>query len=209
MDTQAFVNTIDGVAGRRQVDSSAAKFLNLHLGARDPEQGKKKLFFANPWAIAFTRPSGAGAAYVVSAASNLLVKVNVAANGTLSNTVDADTTRYIDLADPAAVIVANLRKTNHSRSVVFDATLINHEGHHRHEAGPTGLTVVSFVPFVVIQRRYRQLKTEYAPRHYRPARSGRTSSSRPRPAIRPSGPNTTPASRSTSARNWPTTWPTT
>jgi cytochrome c peroxidase len=37
----------------------------------------------------------------VSAASDLLVKVNVAANGVLSNTVDADTTRYIDLNDPA------------------------------------------------------------------------------------------------------------
>src|SRR4051812_3878867 len=99
--TQAFVNTIDGVRGRNQVDSSAARFLNLHLGARDPEPGKKKLFFANPWAIAFTSQSGAGAAYVVSAASSLLVKVNVSPDGTLRNTVDADTTRYIDLADPA------------------------------------------------------------------------------------------------------------
>jgi|tagenome__1003787_1003787.scaffolds.fasta_scaffold20981903_3 YVTN family beta-propeller protein len=98
VSTQAFVNTIDGVRGRNQVDSSAARFLNLHLGARDPEPGKKKLFFANPWAVAFTTASGAGAAYVVSAASDLLVKVNVAADGTLSNTVDADTTRYIDLA---------------------------------------------------------------------------------------------------------------
>ena len=48
VDTQAFVNTIDGVRGRSQVDSSSARFLNLHLGARDPEPGKKKLFFANP-----------------------------------------------------------------------------------------------------------------------------------------------------------------
>src|SRR3954452_11725555 len=98
VDTQAFVNTIDGVRGRNQVDSSAAKFINLHLGARNPEPGKPRLFFANPWGIAFTTQSGPGAAYVVSSASDLVVKVNVAANGTLSNTVDADTTRYIDLA---------------------------------------------------------------------------------------------------------------
>jgi YVTN family beta-propeller protein len=98
VDTQAFVNTIDGVRSASQVDSSPAKFLNLHLGARNPEAGKPRLFFANPWGIAFTRQSGAGAAYVVSSASDLVVKVNVAANGTLSNTVDADTTRYIDLA---------------------------------------------------------------------------------------------------------------
>ena len=79
VDTQAFVNVIDGVNGVRQTDASAAKFLNLHLGAREPEAGKKKLFFANVWAIAFTNAGGAGAAYVVSAGSDLLVKVNVGA----------------------------------------------------------------------------------------------------------------------------------
>ncbi len=41
-----------------------------------------------------------GTAYVVSAASDLLVKVNVAADGRLGFTVDGDTTRYIDLNDP-------------------------------------------------------------------------------------------------------------
>ena len=60
MDTQAFVNVIDGgVNGGGARDASAAKFVNLHLGARDPEPGKKKLFFANAWAIAFTNQSGA------------------------------------------------------------------------------------------------------------------------------------------------------
>lgn len=114
-ETMAFVNIIDGVNGASQSDASLAKFFqgannigpNLHLGARDPEVGKKKLFFANPWGIAFTNQSGAGAAYVVSAASDLLVKVNVSADGTLSFTgggvtpSDLDTTRYIDLNDPA------------------------------------------------------------------------------------------------------------
>ena len=100
-DTQAFVNRIDNV-GSSETDAGA---INLHLGARDPEGNppneKKKLFFANPWAIAFTNQSGTGAAYVVSAGSDLLVKLNVAADGTLSFTDDADTTRYIDLNDPA------------------------------------------------------------------------------------------------------------
>src|SRR5439155_12248006 len=98
-------------------DSSSARFLNLHLGARDPEPGKKKLFFANPWAIAFTTQSGAGSAYVVSAASDLLVKVKVAANGTLSNTVDADTTRYIDLADPANPATAGANAAKNPQGV--------------------------------------------------------------------------------------------
>jgi YVTN family beta-propeller protein len=100
--TMAFVNVIDGVNGRSQRDGSDGKFVNLHLGARTPEAGKKKLFFANPWAIGFTNQRGSGSAYVVSAGSDLLVKVNVAANGTLSFTGGPQTTRYIDLNDPAS-----------------------------------------------------------------------------------------------------------
>lgn len=96
IDTHAFVNRITGIGGS-EADAGA---INLHLGARDPEAGKPRLFFANPWAIAFTSQSGPGSAYVVSAGSDLLVKLNVAANGSLSNTVDDNTTRYIDLNDP-------------------------------------------------------------------------------------------------------------
>jgi YVTN family beta-propeller protein len=101
VDTQAFVNVLDGVRSGSPVDASGNKFINLHLGARQPEPGKARLFFANPWAIAFTNQRGAGAGYVVSVGSSVLVKVNVAPDGKLTNTVDADTTRYIDLADPA------------------------------------------------------------------------------------------------------------
>lgn len=101
VDTQAFVNVIDNVTTGIPADASADKFLNLHRGAIDPEPGKKRLFFANPWAIAFTTDSGEGDAYVVSAGSDLLVKTSVDATGTLSFTVDANTTRYIDLNDPA------------------------------------------------------------------------------------------------------------
>jgi hypothetical protein len=69
--------------------------------ARDPEPGKTKLFFANPWAMAFTTQSGPGQAYVVSSGSDLLVELNVNANGILSFTGDSDTTAFIDLNDPA------------------------------------------------------------------------------------------------------------
>ncbi len=97
VNTHAFVNVIGGVNGGSASDQSAAKFLNLHLGARNPEPGKKKLFFANVGAIGFAK----GNAYVVSSGSDLLVKVLVAGSGKLSFTVDDDTTRYIDLNDPA------------------------------------------------------------------------------------------------------------
>ncbi|HWQ13398.1 MAG TPA: YncE family protein [Roseiflexaceae bacterium] len=110
-DTHAFVNRISGVnlPTVTQTDEGA---INLHLGARNPEPGKTKLFFANPWAIAFTSQSGPGNAYVVSAGSDLLVKLNVDATGVLSFTVDTDTTRYIDLHDPnnAATSGANAAK---------------------------------------------------------------------------------------------------
>lgn len=97
LDTHAFVNVLGGVTSTTPTDSTN---LNLHLGARDPEPGKQRVFFANPWAIAFTTQTGLGTGYVVSAASDVLVKLNVDANGNLAFTGDADTTRYIDLNDP-------------------------------------------------------------------------------------------------------------
>ena len=101
VSTQAFLNVVNGVRTGRERDGAPGRFLNLHLGARTPEPGKKRLFFANPWAIAFTSRSGTGSAYVVSAASDLLVKVRVAADGRIAFTGGASTTRYIDLNDPA------------------------------------------------------------------------------------------------------------
>jgi YVTN family beta-propeller protein len=97
LDTHAFVNVIGGVNGAAPADLGAT---NLHLGAVDPETGKVRIFFANPWAMAFTTQNGLGQAYVVSAASDVLVKLNVDAAGNLAFTTDANTTRYIDLNDP-------------------------------------------------------------------------------------------------------------
>jgi YVTN family beta-propeller protein len=118
--TMAFVNVIDGVSGSSQTDGSEGKFLNLHLGARTPEPGKKKLFFANPWAIAFTKQSGFGTAYVVSAGSDVLVKVNVAPNGALSFTGGPQTTRYIDLNDPANPATSGLNAGKNPQGIVIN-----------------------------------------------------------------------------------------
>jgi YVTN family beta-propeller protein len=95
-DTQAYVNRIDGIGA----DESDGGALNLHLGARAPESGKPELYFANPWAIAFTSDDGAGSAYVVSAGSDVLVKLRVDEEGRLHFTGSDTTTRYIDLNDP-------------------------------------------------------------------------------------------------------------
>ena len=99
--TQAFLNVINNVRRGTERDAAPGRFLNLHLGARVPEAGKKRLFFANPWAIGFTTQSGNGFGYVVSAASDLLVKIQVGGDGRIAFTGGPSTTRYIDLDDPA------------------------------------------------------------------------------------------------------------
>lgn len=121
LDTFAFVNSIDGVGGRTQSDLHA---LDLHLGAQMPEPGKKKLFFANVWAIAFTNQSGAGHAYVVSAGSDLLVKLNVDSHGNLHFTGGATTTRYIDLNenDPANPATFGDNAGKNPRGIVINKT---------------------------------------------------------------------------------------
>lgn len=124
LDTHAFVSVIDGTTGTAPADAGTNKFLNLHLGARTPEAGKRRLFFANPWAIGFTTQSGAGNAYVVSAASDLLVKLNVDAAGKLSFTASNTTTRYIDLNDPdsPATAGANAGKNPTGIAIRSDGT---------------------------------------------------------------------------------------
>jgi len=119
LDTQAFLNQIGGVNSTNPTDLGA---LNLHLGARDPEPGKRRLFFANPWAIAFTTQSGAGNAYAVSAASDLLVKLNVDAAGNLAFTGDSDTTRYIDLNDPDNPMTSGLNAGKNPQGIAVNST---------------------------------------------------------------------------------------
>ena len=114
--TQAYVNFIEGVGGASQTSLPA---LNLHLGARDPEAGKTKLFFANPWGIAFTTPSGVGTAYAISAGSDLLVKLNVDGLGNLNFTGGDRTTRYIDLNDPLDSATSGSNAGKNPRGIVI------------------------------------------------------------------------------------------
>lgn len=99
VSTQSHVNVLDNANSGTPADAPD-KAVNMHLGARVPESGKKKLFFANPWAIAFRDTAGTDNAYAVSSGSDLLVKLNVDASGDLTFTVGVSTTRYIDLNDP-------------------------------------------------------------------------------------------------------------
>ena len=129
VDTQAFVNIIDGVNRDHQTDASLTKFFlgnqnlgpNLHLGAQVPEKPRKTpIFFANPWGIAFTTQSGSGAGYVISAGSDLLVKVNVARDGTISFTDGPKTTRFIDLNDPANPATSGINAGKNPQGIVIN-----------------------------------------------------------------------------------------
>ena len=118
--TQAFVNVLDGVNGDSPRDASTGKFLNLHLGARNPEAGKQKIFFSNAWGIGFTNSIGAGTAYVISAGSDLLVKLKVGVDGRLEFTEDSDTTRYIDLNDPNDPMTSGANAGKNPLGIVVD-----------------------------------------------------------------------------------------
>lgn len=120
--TQAFVNVLDNVNGDHPSDASTAKFLNLQLGARDPEGNKRRIFFANVWGIGFTNSIGPGTAYVISAGSDLLVKVKVGADGKLEFTEDNDTTRYIDLNDPDDPMTSGDNAGKNPLGIVVDKT---------------------------------------------------------------------------------------
>ncbi len=119
LDTHAFVNQIGAVNSASPTDAGAT---NLHLGARDPEPGKRKLFFSNPWAIAFTSQSGAGSAYAVSAGSDVLVKLNVDPAGNLNFTTDSDTTRYIDLNDPTLPATSGVNAGKNPQGLAINST---------------------------------------------------------------------------------------
>ena len=84
LDTHAFVSLIGGVNGNAPADLGV---LNLHLGAREPEPGKRKIFFANPWAIAFTTQA-APAPPTSSGRERCAGQVNAAPTGSLRFTVD-------------------------------------------------------------------------------------------------------------------------
>jgi YVTN family beta-propeller protein len=119
IDTHAFLNVIGGVNGNSPADLTIT---NLHQGAVDPEPTKRRIFFANPWAMAFTTQTGPGAAYVVSAASDVLVKLDVAADDSIGFTVDANTTRYIDLNDPATAATSGNKAGKNPQGIAITSS---------------------------------------------------------------------------------------
>jgi YVTN family beta-propeller protein len=106
VDTQAFLSVFD-VAAKSELSGGT---INLHAAVK-AQTFKPKLFLANPWAIAFKHTSNDG--YVVSAASDVLVKIIIDDNGipaVVTNPADGDTTRVALInvgKNPRGVVINN------------------------------------------------------------------------------------------------------
>jgi YVTN family beta-propeller protein len=106
VDTQAFLSVFD-VASKSEL---AGGTINLHAAVK-AQTFTPKIFLANPWAIAFKHASDEG--YVVSAASDVLVKVTLDANGVpsvVTNPAEGDTTQValIDVGkNPRGIVINN------------------------------------------------------------------------------------------------------
>jgi YVTN family beta-propeller protein len=106
VDTQAFLSVYDP-ATKAEVPGGT---INLHAAVK-AQTFTPKLFVANPWAIAFKHAANEG--YVVSAASNVLVKITIDDNGipsVVSVPADGDTTRValVEVGkNPRGIVVNN------------------------------------------------------------------------------------------------------
>ena len=102
VNTQSLLSVIDGTLAL-----DADKTINMHLAVKN-QSNTQKLFITQPWAIAFKHQADEG--YVVSAASNILVKVAVdASNGTPTVRSDPlDATRVLQIKvgkNPRGIVV--------------------------------------------------------------------------------------------------------
>jgi len=113
---QSFLTEISGVTGPSEHDDGS---LSLHVAGL-VGLGEPTLFYANPWAIAFTTQRGYGAAYVVSAGSDALLKLWVGLDGKASFTIDKDTSTTIDLNDPSNPATSGTNAGKNPQGIVIN-----------------------------------------------------------------------------------------
>jgi hypothetical protein len=98
-------------------NTDAAKPINLHKAVASQPAGTRKLFPTAPWAIAFKNNENFG--YVVSAASNVVVKISVDANGVVTVVNNPIDKRVQDVAvgrNPRGIVISG----NDTRAYVFN-----------------------------------------------------------------------------------------
>ncbi len=80
VNVQAFLSVLDTQSDTEGTAGGVTQTFNMNRGVNFEPAGPDRLFFAMPWHLAFAHGSNAG--YVVIAASNLVVKVDLDADGT-------------------------------------------------------------------------------------------------------------------------------
>lgn len=96
VNVQAFLSVIDTQDDVEGTAGGDIQTINLNRGINFESAGPNKVFFAVPWHVAFAHRSDTG--YVVSASSNLVVKVDLDGDG--SPTIHAP----LAAGDPGAVV---------------------------------------------------------------------------------------------------------
>lgn len=106
VDTQAFLSVMD-LASQAELPNGT---INLHAAVK-AQTSPQKLFLANPWAVAFKHGSSDG--YVVSEASDVLVKITLDSGGVpsvVSVPADNNTTRVLSIPvgqTPRGIVINN------------------------------------------------------------------------------------------------------
>lgn len=113
VNTQALVHILDT---NTNVDTGLT--INLHKAVASQPEGTRKLFLAIPWSIAFKTKEDVG--YVVSAASNVVVRVHVdPATGAMSVDTNPLDNRVLDInvgRNPRGIVINN----NDTRAYVMN-----------------------------------------------------------------------------------------
>jgi uncharacterized protein (TIGR03437 family) len=125
VNTQSLLSVIDVTARR-----DAGKTINMHA-AVDAQTNPAKRFITHPWAMAFKHKADVG--YVISAASNIVVKVNVDSTGAPTVQTDpADATRVLEIPtgkNPRGIVVNTADTTAYVMNYVSrDVSVIDLSG---------------------------------------------------------------------------------
>ena len=126
VNTQSLLSVIDTAARR-----DAGKTINMHAAVA-AQTGTPKRFITQPWAMAFKNKADEG--YVISAASNILVKVKVDPNtgaATVQND-PSDSTRVLEIAtgkNPRGIVINSTDQTAYVMNYVSrDVSVIDLSG---------------------------------------------------------------------------------
>ena len=130
VNVQAFLSVVDVTRDREGEAGGVVQTINMNRGINFEPPGPAKLFVGVPWAIAFERGRDVG--YVVAAASNIVVRVDLDASGTPTvhaPTAPGDPGQVVRIAagqDPTGIAIdSHDRRAYVANEVSRDVTVID------------------------------------------------------------------------------------